>query len=141
MSMALMPRSIRAADMVVCPTLPDLFNLGSLLDTVQLLEAAGNLDVTVGVINNVDKAGEGARIGEAKAVMERFKMAVSPSVIRHRQEFQTAVEKGKAVTELGAKSKAAADEIRALWNHLDGRTARPSTTANKPKRKAKEAKQ
>src|SRR6516165_444772 len=74
--------AIRAADMIVCPTLPDLFNLGSLQDTVQLLEAAGKLGVTVGVVNNVDKAGEGARIGEAKAVMERFKMAASPAVIR-----------------------------------------------------------
>ena len=47
--------AIRAADMVVCPTLPDLFSLGSLQDTVQLLEVAGKLPVTVGVINNVDK--------------------------------------------------------------------------------------
>jgi chromosome partitioning protein len=41
--------AIRAANMVICPTLPDLFNLGSLQDTVQLLEAAGKLPVTVGV--------------------------------------------------------------------------------------------
>src|SRR5215470_16587104 len=99
--------AIRAADMIVCPTLPDLFNLGSLQDTVQLLEAAGKLGVTVGVINNVDKAGEGARIGEAKAVMQKFQMAVSSAIIRHRPEFQIAVEKGKAVTELGNKGRAA----------------------------------
>jgi chromosome partitioning protein len=132
--------AIRAADMIVCPTLPDLFNLGSLQDTVRLLEAAGRLAVTVGVINNVDKAGEGARIGEAKAVMEKFQMAVSSAVIRHRPEFQIAVEKGKAVTELGNKGKAAAEEIRALWSDLDGRMARSASVA-KPKRKAKEAKQ
>ena len=129
---------IRASDMVICPTLPDLFNLGSLQDTVQLLEAAEKLPVTVGVINNVDKAGEEARIGEATAVMEKFKMAVCPVVIRHRPEFQTAAEKGKAVTELGAKAKKAADEIRALWDFLDGRAKRPAT-AGKAKRKAREA--
>ena len=128
---------IRASDMVICPTLPDLFNLGSLQDTVQLLEAAEKLPVTVGVINNVDKAGEEARIGEATAVMEKFKMAVCPVVIRHRPEFQTAAEKGKAVTELGAKAKKAADEIRALWDFLDGRAKRPAT-AGKAKRKARE---
>src|SRR5215475_13018245 len=139
MSMALMPRSIRAADMVVCPTLPDLFNLGSLQDTVQLLEAAGKLSVTVGVINNVDKAGEDARIGEAIAVMEKFQMAVAPTVIRHRPEFQTAAEKGKAVIELGAKGKVAAGEIRALWDFLDKRARAPTADA-KPKRKAREAK-
>src|SRR5215475_3127753 len=139
MSMALMPRSIRAADMVVCPTLPDLFNLGSLQDTVQLLKAAGKLPVTVGVINNVDKAGGEARIGEATAVMAKFEMTVCPQVIRHRPEFQTAAEKGKAVIELGAKGKAAASEMRALWDFLD-RRARVPTTDAKPKRKAREVK-
>jgi chromosome partitioning protein len=132
--------AIRAADLVVCPTLPDLFNLGSLQDTVRLLELAEKLPATVGVINNIDKAGEEARIGEATAVMERFKMAVSPAVIRHRTEFQIAAEKGKAVTELGAKGKAAAEEVRKLWDDLNGRAARPAA-ATKPKRKPKEAKQ
>jgi chromosome partitioning protein len=89
--------AIRVADMVVCPTLPDLFNLGSLQDTVQLLEAAGKVPATVGVINNIDKAGEEARIGEATAVMEKFKMTVCPVAIRHRQEVQVAAQKGKAV--------------------------------------------
>src|SRR6516225_10648276 len=82
--------AIRVADMVVCPTLPDLFNLGSLQDTVQLLEAAAKLPVTVGVINNVDEAGEQARIGEAKAVMEKLKLMACPAIIRHRPQFQAA---------------------------------------------------
>ena len=129
---------IRAADMVVCPTLPDLFNLGSLQDTVQLLEAAEKLPASVGVINNVDKAGEEVRIGEAAAVMEKFNMAVCPAVIRRRPDFQAAAELGKGVTEMGAKAKKAADEIRALWSFLDGRTKRQAT-AGKAKRKAREA--
>ena len=125
--------------MVVCPTLPDLFNLGSLQDTVQLLEAAGKLPATVGVINNIDKAGEEARISEATAVMEKFKMTVCPVAIRHRQEFQVAAQKGKAVTEIGARGKGAADEIRALWAFLDRHAKRP-TAVGKTKRKAREAK-
>src|SRR5262249_22666892 len=134
--------AIRAADMVVCPTLPDLFNLGSLQDTVQLLESAGKLPATVGVINNVDRSGEEARIGEATAVMEKFEMAVCPRVIRHRPEFQIAAEKGKAVTELGAKGKVAADEIRALWDFLDGRASakRPAPRPDVARRIAHEIK-
>jgi chromosome partitioning protein len=128
---------IRAADMVICPTLPDLFNLGSLQDTVQLLLATEKLPVTVGVINNVDKAGEEARIGEATAVMKKFEMTVCPAVIRHRPEFQAAAQKGKGVTEFGAKAKKAGDEIRALWDFLDER-AKPAT-AGKAKRKPREA--
>jgi len=132
--------AIRAADMIICPTLPDLFNLGSLQDTVRLLELAGKLEVTVGVINNIDKAGEEARIGEATAVMEKFNMAVCPAVIHHRPEFQIAAERGKAVTEIGAKGRAAAEEIRKLWGFLDGR-AKSAATDAKLKRKLKEAKQ
>jgi chromosome partitioning protein len=128
--------AIRTADMVICPTLPDLFNLGSLQDSVRLLEAAGKLPITVGVINNVDKAGEEARIGEARAVMEKFKMTVCPAVVRHRTEFQAAAEKGKSVVEIGAKAKKAAEEIRALWGFLEGHAKRLAGAKTKAKREA-----
>jgi chromosome partitioning protein len=121
--------AIRAADMVVCPTLPDLFNLGSLQVTVQLLEAAAKLPIAVGVINNVDEAGEQARIGEAKAVMGKFKMVSCPAVIRHRPQFQAAAEKGKSVVEAGMRAQKAAAEIRALWEFLDGHAKRLATAA------------
>jgi hypothetical protein len=111
--------AIRAADMVICPTLPDLFNLGSLQDTVQLLEAAEKLSATVAVINNVDQAGAAARVGEAKAVIGNLKMLACPVIVHHWPQFQTAAEKGKGVTEAGARAKKAADEIRAMWNFLD----------------------
>ena len=129
--------AIRAADMVICPTLPDLFNLGSLQDTVQLLEAGEKIDATVGVINNVDEAGAAPRIGEAKAAIEGFKMLACSAVIYHRPQFQTAAEKGKGVTEAGTRAKKAADEIRALWVFLDRRAKQ--LEAGKVKTKAREA--
>jgi hypothetical protein len=52
--------------MVICPTLPDLFNLGSLQDTVQVLEAAEKLSATVAVINNVDQAGRGGGLARPR---------------------------------------------------------------------------
>ena len=91
-------------------------------DTVQLVETAKKLPATVGVINNVDKAGGEARIGEATVVMEMFKVAVCATVIRHRPELLVAAEKGRGVIELGVKAKTAADEIRALWDFPDERT-------------------
>jgi len=66
-------------------------------------------------------------------------LAAAPSA-RHRPEFQTAAEKGKAVTELGAKGRGAADRILALWDFLDGRAKRSVATAGKTKRRAREAK-
>ena len=129
--------AIRAADMIICPTLPDLFNLGSLQDTVQLLEAGEKIGVTVGVVNNVDEGGAEARIGAAKAAIEGFKMLACPAIIYHRPQFQTAAEKGKGVTEAGARAKKAADEIRELWAFLDRRAKQ--LEAGKAKTKVREA--
>src|SRR5262245_34704180 len=42
---------IRASDMVICPTMPDLLNLAPLRETVELIKSADKLGVTVGVIN------------------------------------------------------------------------------------------
>jgi len=69
-----------------------------------------------------------------------FKMTVCPAVIRHRPEFALAVQKGKAVTEIGAKGKGAADEVRTLWTFLNEHAKRPTTLVSKPKRKTREAK-
>ena len=113
--------AIRSADMVISPTMPDLFNLGSLQDTVSLLEAADKLGATVAVINNVDEAGAAAKIGQANAALESFNVLVCPVVIYHRPPFTAAIEKGKGVTELGAKATKAAAEIRDLWAFLDKR--------------------
>jgi chromosome partitioning protein len=126
--------AIRAADMIVCPTMPDLFNVGSLQDTVRLLEDAEKLHATVGVVNNVDTSGADARIAHLKGALETFHMLVCPTVIRHHAMFPIAIEKGKGVTECGQKAKKAADEIRALWAFLDKRAkqlAAPTVKAKK----------
>jgi chromosome partitioning protein len=110
--------AIRAADMVICPTLPDLFNLGSLQDTVELLEVANKLAATVAIINNVDEVGAAPRIGAAQTVIGKLKMHACPVVVHHWSQFQIAAEKGMGVTEAG-RGKKAASEIRALWAFLD----------------------
>ena len=56
-------------------------------------------------------------------------MVVCPAVVRHRPEFQAAAEKGKSVVEIGAKAKKASDEIRGLWEFLDGHAKRLATAA------------
>jgi chromosome partitioning protein len=126
--------AIRLADMIICPTMPDLFNVGSLQDTVRLLEDAEKLHATVGVVNNVDTAGADARIAHTKGALETFHMLVSPIVIRHHAIFATAIEKGKGVTESGQKAKKAADEIRALWAFLDKRSKQLTAAPAKAKR-------
>jgi len=47
---------------------------------------------------------------------------VCPVVLYHRPPYAAAIEKGKGVTELGAKAAKAGDEIRELWSFLDKRS-------------------
>jgi hypothetical protein len=51
--------------------------------------------------------------------MQRFKMTVCNKPIYHRPQVQIAAEKGKGVTELGARAVKTVDEIRALWSFLN----------------------
>lgn len=110
--------AVRAADMVVCPTLPDLLSLGPLRETVALIESAGKLAASVGVINDVDQAGAAKKIAHAQAVLEDFKMTVCPTAIFHLPQFSSAYDKGKGVIEIKRAEKAAA-QIEALWEFLD----------------------
>jgi chromosome partitioning protein len=121
--------AIRVAEQIICPTLPDLFNLGSLQDTVRLLEGAEKLGAAVGLINNVDEAGAEPKIAQAREALASFNLAVCPDVIHHRPQFQNAIEQGKGVTELGARGKKAAEEIDALWQYLDRRAKQQSKKA------------
>ena len=114
--------AIRVADLVVCPVMVDLFSLAGLQDTARMIEMAGKLAVSVAVVNNLDEAGACANIGEAQAVLKAIGMPMSPIPIWHRPAYAAAIKKGLSVTELGAKQKAAADEVRELWCFLDKRT-------------------
>ena len=129
--------AIRAADMIVCPTTPDLFSLGALGDTVRLLKDAGKLSAAVAVVNNVDDGSAASLIGEAEAVLASFGMPASPVAIRHRASFPSAIKRGKSVLEAMPKGKPAA-EIRELWTYLHGRARQLATAAGKKRRKSKE---
>jgi chromosome partitioning protein len=111
--------AIRTADMIICPTLPDLLNLAALKDTVALIESAAKIGVSVGVLNDVDEAGAAKKIAHATAVLENFKMVVSPKVVFHLPQFGNAYDKGKGVTEIKPVDNKAAKQIRALWDFLD----------------------
>src|SRR5262245_17866089 len=62
--------AIRAADRIICPVMVDLFSLAALQDTAKLIEVAGKLPVTIGVLNDLDETGVVANIGEAEAVLK-----------------------------------------------------------------------
>src|SRR5262245_49136190 len=117
--------AIRAADRIICPVMVDLFSLAALQDTAKLIEMAGKLGTTVGVLNDLDETGVVANIGEAEAVLQAIGMPVAPVQLYHRPAYTAAIRKGLSVTELGGNQLAAADEIRALWAFLDAPPALP----------------
>jgi hypothetical protein len=79
--------AIQAADLIVCPTVPDLLNLAPLQGTVALIESADKLGAAVGVVNNVDESGAARKIEHAKGVLTAFKMAVAPTAPDDMTEF------------------------------------------------------
>jgi chromosome partitioning protein len=122
--------AIRAADLIVCPVMVDLFSLAGLQDTARMLETAGKLKAAVAVINNLDEAGSAANMGEAAAVLKAIGMPMSPTPVWHRPAYTLAIKRGLSVTELGIKQKAAADEIKALWAFLDKRAKQLAPAVN-----------
>jgi chromosome partitioning protein len=129
--------AIRAAEMIVCPTVPDLLNLAPLQETVALIASADKLPAAVGVLNNVDESGAAKKIEHAIGVLASFNMAVASTPILHLPQFSAAYDKGKAVTELKPADGKAAQQIQALWADLDKHARR--ITAPKRNGKAKEA--
>jgi chromosome partitioning protein len=129
--------AIRVSDMVVTPTTTDLFSLAALGDTVHLLESSEKLGRAVAVINNVDDGSAETLIGEAKAVLESYRLTICPVVIRHRIPFASAIKRGKGVVETMTKGPAAR-EIRRLWSYLDEHAKRLTTSRSRSKPKHKE---
>ena len=110
--------AIRAADLIITPTRAGLFDVAALKDTVKLLEMTEKLPAALAVLNNFDPDKRATVVPEASAVLEGFGIAVSSVHVPHRPQLETALGKGKGVTESHPKS-AAAEDIRALWAHLN----------------------
>jgi chromosome partitioning protein len=125
--------AIKRSDLIICPSQPNMFDLTSLRDTVNILTHADAVSKAVGVLNFLptDRSAKTA-YAEAVGPMESFGLTVCPHAISFRRSFPNALALGKAVTETEPKGKAA-EEIIAVWNWLN--TISP--IAVKPKRVSK----
>ena len=129
--------AVRVADLIICPVMVDLFTLAGLQDTAKVIEMAGKLSATVGVLNDLDESGVTVNIGEAEAVLKAIGMPACPVHLFHRPAYPLAIRKGLSVTELGVQQKAAADEIRELWAFLDAGAPQPKPPRSKAKKPGK----
>jgi cellulose biosynthesis protein BcsQ len=125
--------AVRAADMIICPAMPDLINLAPRRETVALIGSADKLDATVAVINNGDP--DSKRVDAARQALKGMGLAVAPTAVMHSGQFSAAFDRGKGVIELGAGK--AATQLHALWADLDKLARR--IAAPKRNGKAKEA--
>jgi chromosome partitioning protein len=110
--------AIRAADLIICPTQPSLFDVVALKDTVRLLKLADRLDRAVGVVNGLPHQGVKAAYAEAEVAVASLGLSVAKAHVGHRRPFVLAIGAGKGVTE-SAKGDTAAKEIQKLWNELN----------------------
>jgi chromosome partitioning protein len=112
--------AVRAADLIICPTQPTLFDIAALKDTVGLLNLAESRDRAIAVVNGLPHKSTEEAYGEAVVAVQSLGLRVAKSHIGHRRAFAAAIGKGKGVTELAKKDGAlAAQEIKALWGELN----------------------
>lgn len=103
------PQIARAADAVLIPCRPSMFDLAAVGSAVEIVRAAG---VPAALVLNECPA-RAPEIAAAREALGNFGLPVATVEIAERRAFSRAVATGRAVTEFEAQGKAA-EEIRAL---------------------------
>lgn len=124
---------MRAADLIICPTQPNFFDIKNLAEVAELLLRVGKLDRSVCVVNGLPpQKGSVQDFNDAKMQAEALGFRVSPAFTVHRRSYVKAIAEGKAVTECKPKDRQAVKEIEALWKQLNA--LNPIVTTKKPEK-------
>lgn len=110
--------AVTAAEFIVCPTRPSLFDIAALRDTADLLTHAGKKHLAIAVANCIPPTGAESAYGEAVAAVEALGLRICETHIGNRRAFVAAVGAGKGVTEIFRSDKAS-EELRQLWHELN----------------------
>lgn len=102
--------AVAAADLILMPIRPSIFDLRSLGDTVKLVTPKRRQDAIV-VLNGVPP--RGTISDEAEEFVKGYGVEIAPVRVGMRWSLSYALIDGRAITEFEPKGKAA-DEIRAL---------------------------
>jgi chromosome partitioning protein len=115
--------AVRIADLILSPTKPDLLTLGSLTDTMELIEAAGLKEKVLTVINDVPTApkSRAQAIETATAALSRFGVDIAQTTVSHSPAMVDAIGQGLGITEKSKKNPAS-KEIADLWAEIVKRT-------------------
>jgi chromosome partitioning protein len=122
--------AMKAADLNIIPTRPNIFDLWASGQTRQTLKEIGGEYVFV--LNQCPPAQQSARVEEGAEALESMGGLLTPLVLA-RVDYQEAARHGWGVTEINPNG-AAATEIKARWASIKRRLARVKAKA--PARKA-----
>ena len=106
---------VRAANLVLVPVVPSPHDLRAIGETIDVVEGEGK--PMVFVVNNASTNGR-LTLQAVTALSQHG--TVAPSVIHARQDFRSAMIKGRTAGEVFPKSKSAT-EIAELWSYLETR--------------------
>jgi chromosome partitioning protein len=113
----------KAADLILIPCRPAVFDLDTVATTLELIRLSGNGQVIV-VLNGVPS--QGSEQGQARAILEGLGIVVCPATLGQRKAFPQAVTIGQSPQEYDPSGKAAA-EIQQVYKYasqLASKTAR-----------------
>jgi chromosome partitioning protein len=103
------------ANLVIVPVVPSPHDLRAIGETIELVEAQGK--PMVFVVSNASTNGK-LTLQAVTALSQHG--TVAPTVIHTRQDYRSAMIKGRTAGEVFPKSKSAS-EISELWAYLEGR--------------------
>ncbi len=112
---------VKAATLVVVPVVPSPHDLRAIGETIEVVENQNK--PMVFVVNNASTNGK-LTLQAVTALSQHG--TVAPSVIHARQDFRSAMIKGKTAGEVSPKGKSAA-EITELWAYLAKRLKKGAT--------------
>ena len=111
-------RAIEAADFVLIPTRVGLFDVGGIRPVIGFCRELKRPYMFVLTGTNPDAPGWPKLIRDASASLKKFG-PVASKTIRERAAYISAINSGKAASEVGGnEGKAAAAEVNALWLQL-----------------------
>ena len=119
--------AIKAADLIITPTQPNIFDILALKDTVALLKQADRLADAVCVVNGVSHQSADESFSEAEVAAQGMGLVVSPVYLKHLKAYATSLAKGLGVTEFEPKGKPA-EQMRRLWAFLNEKNPVTSRT-------------
>jgi chromosome partitioning protein len=117
--------AMKAADLNIIPSRPNIFDLWASEQTRKTLKALRSEFVFV--LNQCPPAQQTTRVEEGVAALEAMGGLITPLVLT-RVDYQEAARHGCGVTEINPNG-AAADEIKSLWSSIKRRLAKGKAKA------------